>query len=331
MKSIWQDLPKPLFILAPMEAVTDTVFRRVVSRAAKPDLYFSEFTNATGWVHAGEKAVAGRLDIVDSKDEQPVIAQIWGGNANDISKLAHHCKTLGYKGVDINMGCPASSALKGGGGSDLIRNPELAKDIISSAKTAGLPVSVKTRLGYSKLSEWKAWLGFLLEQDIEALTIHLRTKKEMSKVPAHWELMPDIKKLRDGVAPNTLIIGNGDVESRIHGENLIQNSKIDGVMIGRGVFTNIFCFEKEAKTHSKYELLGLLLHHLDLFEEHHHLNLEERTEQRQYKKPYETLKRFFKIYVRDFAGSSELRAKLMETTDISQAKLIVQTLLEESA
>lgn len=314
MKTVWQDLPKPFFALAPMEAVTDTVFRRVVVAAAKPDLFFSEFTNATGWVHAGDRAVAGRLDVNDPKLEQPVIAQIWGANPEDIAKLAVHCKKLGYKGIDINMGCPEKTATKSGGGAACIQNPELANQIIAAAKTAGLPVSVKTRLGYSKLEEWHDWLGNLLQQDIVALTVHLRTKKEMSKVPAHWELMTDIKKLRDQLAPNTLLLGNGDVEDRAHGQKLIDDSGIDGVMIGRGVFTNIFAFETEAKQHTSKELLGLLNYHLDLFE----------TDRAT--KPYETLKRFFKIYVRDFPGSHELRAKLMETKDVAEARKLLKNI-----
>lgn len=331
--NIWQELqalPRPFFILAPMEAVTDTVFRRVVAKAAKPDLFFTEFTNATGWVHAGEKAVAGRLTVVDNAVEQPIVAQIWGGVPEDIGKLAAHCKELGYQGIDINMGCPASSALKGSGGSDLIRNPELASEIIAAAKTTGLPVSVKTRLGYSKPDEWPIWLEFLLQQDIVALTIHLRSKKEMSKVPAHWELMPEIKKLRDSVAPHTLLIGNGDVEDRNHGLRLAAETGIDGIMMGRGIFTNIFAFEHTPAEHTQEELLGMLDYHLDLFEEHHYKDCPELVHGEFIEstsraatsrpKPYETLKRFFKIYVRDFPGSAELRAKLMETNSISEAR-----------
>ncbi len=317
--NIWHQLPKPFFILAPMEAVTDTVFRRVVAKAAKPDLFLTEFTNATGWVHAGDKAVAGRLDIVDKEVESPIVAQIWGGVPEDIAKLAAHCKTLGYQGIDINMGCPASSALKGSGGSDLIRNPELASEIIAAAKTAGLPVSVKTRLGYSSPNEWETWLKHILQQDIVALTIHLRSKKEMSKVSAHWELAPQIKMLRDKVAPETLLVGNGDVQSRSHGLALINKTGIDGVMIGRGIFTNVFTFEHQEKVHSQAELITMLGYHLDLFEEHHSLEVP-RQDGHIYAKPYETLKRFFKIYIRDFPGSSELRVALMETKTIPEAR-----------
>lgn len=339
MKTIWQELPKPFFILAPMEDVTDHIFRRVVARAARPDLFFSEFTNATGWVHAGEKATGGRL-FKHPDENYPLTAQIWGGIPEDIAALAQHCKALGYRAIDINMGCPVKHAIKVGGGSALIRSPDLAAEVVAAAKTAGLPVSVKTRLGYSKITEWEPWIGFLLKQDIAALTVHLRTKQEMSKVPAHWELMPEIKKLRDEIAPETLLIGNGDIADRRHGQELIEKTGIDGIMFGRGIFTNIFAFEKNPKEHSKEELLELLHYHLDLFEKAHNsnrrhpelgsgsktFNQESMKQVHDDKpgKPYETLKRFFKIYIRDFPGSHELRNQLMQTKTIPEAKTILK-------
>ena len=304
MRNIWEDLPRPFFILAPMEAVTDVVFRHVVERAAAPDLFFTEFTNATGWVHAGEKAIRGRL--IKTDDEQPIIAQIWGGEAGDMVQLAAYCRDLGYDGIDINMGCPAKSAVKSGG-SALIRNPKLAAEAIAAAKTAGLPVSVKTRLGYTHIDEWHDWLTHLFKQDIVNLTIHLRTKKEMSKVPAHFELIADIKALRDEIAPQTLLTINGDIEDRTQGEALVREYGVDGIMIGRGIFHNPFAFEKNPKEHMKEELLDLLVMQLDLYDQW----------QPQLGRPFETLKRFFKIYVRDFDGASDLRAALMltHTTD----------------
>ena len=179
MTSFWNDLPQPFFVLAPMEAVTDVVFRHVVERAGAPDVFFTEFANATGWVHAGDRAIAGRL--IKTDDEYPLVAQIWGGEPGDMEQFAQHCARLGFAGIDINMGCPAKSAIKSGGAA-LIRNPDVAVAAIAAAKTAGLPVSVKTRLGYSTIDEWRAWLTTLLQQDIVNLTVHLRTKKEMNKV-----------------------------------------------------------------------------------------------------------------------------------------------------
>lgn len=201
----------------------------------------------------------------------------------------------------------------------MCQNPALAAEIITAAKTAGLPVSVKCRLGYSRIEEWQGWITHLLQQDLTALTVHLRTKKEMSKVPAHWELMPKIKKLRDEIAPHTLLIGNGDAEDRAHGEKLIQETGIDGVMIGRGIFHNPFCFEVNKKQHTKQELLGLLQHHLNLFEES---NIKYQISNIS-AKPFETLKRFFKIYVRDFPGSSGLRHQLMQTSSAYEARKII--------
>lgn len=310
--SFWRELSEPFFILAPMEAVTDVVFRHVVEKATAPNLYMTEFTNATGWVHAGDKAIGGRL--VKTDDETRLIAQLWGAVPSDIAKLAVHCRELGFIGIDINMGCPDQSAVKAGGGSGMIRTPELAAEVIAAAKTAGLPVSVKTRLGYSFVDEWRDWLSHILAQDIENLTIHLRTKKEMSKVPAHFELIPEIVNLRDKIAPKTLLTINGDVGSRAHGMQLIRdNPGVNGVMIGRGIFHNPFAFETEPTAHSREELLSLLLSQLDLYDQYSSLT----------NRPFDTLKRFFKIYVRDFEGAAELRDKLMHTKSTDQVRALL--------
>jgi tRNA-dihydrouridine synthase len=297
-----------------MEAVTDVVFRHVVAAAAPPDVYFTEFTNATGWVHAGEPAIGGRL--VKTDEESIMVAQLWGAVPEDMAQLTAHCRELGYKGVDINMGCPDSSAVKAGGGAGMIRTPELAHAMIAAAKTAGLPVSAKTRLGYSRVDEWEPWLRGLLEQDIAALTIHLRTKKEMSKVDSHHELIPAIVALRDEVAPNTPLVINGDIESRAHAMGLYeQYPGIDGFMIGRGIFHNPFAFEHEPTVHSRDELLGLLRQQLDLYDQYSALT----------NRPFDTLKRFFKIYVRDFEGASTLRDQLMHTHTTDEVRAILDT------
>ncbi len=318
MNNFWENLERPFFVLAPMEAVTDVIFRHVVARASAPDVWFSEFTNATGWVHAGQKAIGGRLIRTD--DERPIVAQIWGGEPGDMEQLATHCRELDFHGIDINMGCPAKSAIKSGG-SALIRKPEVAIDAIKAAKTAGMPVSVKTRLGYTHVDEWREWLKTLLEQDIVNLTIHLRTKKEMSKVPAHFELIPEIIALRDEIAPQTLITINGDVRDRSHGLELVAKYPgLDGIMIGRGVFHDPFCFVNDSMVGEigekrKAELIALLNYHLDLYDQYCE----------QTARPFETLKRFFKIYIRDFDGAKELRDKLMHTKSTDEVRALLET------
>lgn len=313
MSNFWNNLPHPFFALAPMEAVTDVIFRQVIARAAAPDIWFSEFTNATGWVHAGEKAIGGRL--VKLEDESPIVAQIWGGEPGDMEKLATHCAELGYDGIDINMGCPAKSAVKSGG-SALIRKPDLAIASIHAAKTARLPVSVKTRLGYTRVDEWQNWLGTLLEQDIVNLTIHLRTKKEMSKVPAHHELIPQIIELRDAISPQTLLTINGDIRDRQHGQQIVDtNPGINGVMIGRGIFHNPYAFSdpKDDANANQPNLIQLLQLHLDLYDKWC-----DKTG-----RPYDTLKRFFKIYIRDFDGAAAIRDDLMHTKSTDEARTIL--------
>lgn len=305
----------PFFSLAPMEAVTDVVFRHVVANATRPDVFYTEFTNSSSFASPkGIHSTRGRLAFTE--DEQPLVAQIWGSNPEHIKYMASELPKLGYKAIDINMGCPDKAVIKSGGGSDLIRNPELAHEIIIAAQESGLPITVKTRLGFSFVDEWRNWLKFILEHNIEVLTIHLRTRKEMSKVDAHYELIDEICELRDQISPNTLIQINGDIKNRQHGLDIWrQHQGIDGFMIGRGIFHNPFAFEKEAKEHSREELLNLLFLHLDLFEKYCK-ELEPRR--------YEPLKRFFKIYVREFNGASELREKLMQTKNIEQAREILK-------
>lgn len=313
MTNFWNDLPKPFFILAPMEAVTDVVFRHVVTRAARPDVYFTEFTNAASY--ASEKGIAStRSRLTFTDDEHPMVAQIWGKNPDNFEFMALGLAKMGYKGIDINMGCPDKSVVHGGAGAGLIRTPDLASELISAAKKSGLPVSVKTRLGDLKVDEWRDWLTHLLNQDIVNLTIHLRTRKEMSKVNAHFELIGDIKKLRDEIAPHTLLTINGDIRDRQHGEKLVEQYGIDGIMIGRGVFHNPFAFEREPREHSRDELIELLNLQLDLHDQYS-AELGPRK--------FDPLKRFFKIYVRDFPGASELREKLMHTKTTDEVRELI--------
>ncbi|MBS3580950.1 tRNA-dihydrouridine synthase [Staphylococcus aureus] len=311
-ENFWSELPRPFFILAPMEDVTDIVFRHVVSEAARPDVFFTEFTNTESFCHPeGIHSVRGRLTF--SEDEQPMVAHIWGDKPEQFRDTSIQLAKMGFKGIDLNMGCPVANVAKKGKGSGLILRPDVAAEIIQATKAGGLPVSVKTRLGYYEIDEWKDWLKHVFEQDIANLSIHLRTRKEMSKVDAHWELIEAIKNLRDEIAPNTLLTINGDIPDRKTGLELAEKYGIDGVMIGRGIFHNPFAFEKEPREHTCKELLDLLRLHLSLF------NKYEKDEIRQFK----SLRRFFKIYVRGIRGASELRHQLMNTQSIAEARALL--------
>jgi len=305
-ENFWKDLPEPFFILAPMEDVTDVIFRHVIGEAARPDAFFTEFTNTESYNHPeGQQSVQGRLTFTE--DEQPIVAHIWGDKPEHYRKMSIDMAEMGYKGIDINMGCPVANVAKNGKGAGLINHPETAAEIIEACKAGGMPVSVKTRLGYWKVDEWMEWITHLLKQDIVNLSIHLRTRAEMSKYDAHWELIGDIKELRDEIAPDTLLTINGDIPNRQIGLELVEKYGVDGIMIGRGVFKNPFAFEKEPKDHTPKERFELFRLHLDLYD--YYTQDEPR--------PFKPLRRFFKIYVRGIHGASNLRNDLMsaETTD----------------
>jgi tRNA-dihydrouridine synthase len=304
----WNQFKKGFTVLAPMEGVTDIAFRQVVAKAARPDIFFTEFTNVNSYT--SEKGRHNALErFCYEPEEQPIVAQIWGTKPDMIAETASALKYLSYQAVDLNMGCPERHVVATGGGSGLIRTPELAKEGIRSAKTAGLPVSVKTRLGYSRVDEWRDWLAAILEEKPAALTVHLRTKKEMSKVTAHYELIPEIIALKNQLSSETKLIINGDIKDYRDGQKIIKQG-VDGIMIGRGVFANPFCFEKEPREHSRSELFDLLEYHLNLYEKY---GLH----------PYDPLKHFFKIYINNFPGASEIRARFMETKTIPEARVLL--------
>lgn len=309
---IWQELPKPFLILAPMEGVTDIMFRQVVAKAGRPDLFFTEFTNVSSY--ASEKGRANALERLEiAPTDAPIIAQIWGKNPEHFAECAAALEDLGFSGIDLNFGCPDKNVNKTGGGAAMIKTPELAVECFRNAKKfTNLPVSIKTRLGWSKVEEYRDWLSILLNEHPAALTVHLRTKKEMSKVAAHYELIPEIIKLRNEISPETKLIINGDIKNRKEALNLYEKyPEIDGFMIGRGVFQNPYCFTDHEAT--KDELMELLYLHLDLYEKYskkHYIS-------------YEPLKHFYKIYINNFPGASELRAKLMETHSVEEAREVL--------
>lgn len=311
---IWQDLKTPFLILAPMEGVTDISFRQVIAKAGRPDLFFTEFTNVSSYAsEKGRWNALERLKIAPS--DSPIIAQIWGKNPEHFAICARDLEKLGFSGIDLNFGCPDKHVNKAGGGAAMIKTPDLAIDCYKNAvKSTSLPVSIKTRLGWEKPEEFKTWLKVLLNEHPAALTVHLRTKKEMSKVPAHFELIPDIIELRSVISPQTKLVINGDIRNRAHALELHRKyPEIDGFMIGRGVFANPYCFTDHIPTQE--ELMELLKLHLELYE---------KLASDSPKAPsYEPLKHYYKIYVNNFPGAKELRANLMETHSIKEAKKIL--------
>jgi nifR3 family TIM-barrel protein len=252
MNNFWQHLKKPFFALAPMADVTDPAFRRIIAKYGKPDVMWTEFVSADGLAHpAGREKLI--KDLAFTEAERPIVAQLFSSNPENMKNAARLCAELGFDGVDINMGCPDKTIEKQGCGSAMIKTPDKAVEIIRAAKQGivesgkDIPLSVKTRVGYNKeiIDEW---IPVLLNENISALTIHARTRKELSKVPANWDYVTRIVKLRDTLAPDTVILGNGDVINRNDGLQKVQQTGCDGIMIGRAVFGNPWIFSSSVHT-----------------------------------------------------------------------------------
>jgi tRNA-dihydrouridine synthase len=357
MSNVWSTLESGFLVLAPMEDVTDTVFRQVVGgrgnadaigqgkvgrNAGQPDVYFTEFTNCDGIMSEGQKHVIHRLKYTEN--ERPLIAQIWGKTPQNYYDTAKKIVELGFDGVDINMGCPERSVVGQGACSALIKNPDLAAEIIKATKdgTEGvIPVSVKTRIGFNSI-ETENWCGFLLKVGIDALTVHGRTVKELSEVPAHWDEIGKVVQLRDSLGIPTKIIGNGDVLNHAQAQQYIATYRVDGVMIGRGVFHNPYIFNpsvvrdehgllyRDGEVIAPLERLQLLLDHTRLWcdtwrmQEHDEQYYTKNKSLFRYKKNFAVLKKFFKIYCNGFEGASNLRMRLMEAEDFTDVLEVLQ-------
>lgn len=319
--NIWQTLTKPIFILAPMEDVTDTVFRRIVASCAPPDVYVTEFTNADGLMSEGRDVVSQRL--LYTEEERPIIAQIWGKNPDAYYEAAKYIATKGFDGLDINFGCPERSVMKNGCCAAMIGNEKLVSELVAAAKRGiqdsgfKIPLSIKTRLGNKTIST-ESWISFLLSLGLDALTLHGRTAAEMSAVPAHWDEIAKAVAIRNSMKVNTVLIGNGDVKDASDAMSKVKQYGVDGVMIGRGIFENLWAFDRSLADHvsTPQESFRIMRRHIELYEKTWGL-----------RKNFPALRKFFKIYVKGFESASQWREKVMATKSPNEVIPIIDEMI----
>ncbi len=351
--SFWTKLPTPFFVLAPMADVTDAAFRKMICKYSAhtradgtvggPDVMWTEFVSADGLVRADAEGKRKLLiDLLYGEDERPIVAQLFSSVPEHMEYAAALCRELGFDGIDINMGCPDRSIERQGCGAAMMKDPEAAQAVIAAAKrgAGSLPVSVKTRIGYNK-NELATWLPALLAAEPAAITIHARTRKEMSKVPAHWEHIAEAVAIRDAVQNipekrdqrplenqcptlenqrSTLILGNGDVRSLDDAAEKAAATGADGVMLGRAIFGNPWLFhpERDASTVTIEERLQVMVEHTELFEE----LLPE--------KHFAIMKKHYKAYAHGFDGAQALRTTLMEAHDAREVRAITEAFMHDA-
>ncbi|MDD5050798.1 MAG: tRNA-dihydrouridine synthase [Candidatus Pacebacteria bacterium] len=318
----WGKLKKPIMVLAPMADVTDAAFRRIIAKYGKPDVMYTEFVSADGLVMADDEGKAKlKKDLLFSESERPIVAQFFSGKPEMIEKAAQLAVELGFDGIDINMGCPAGPIEKQGAGAALIKNPKRAREIIQAAKrgAGSLPVSVKTRIGWSK-NEIETWLPEILAEEPAAVIVHARTRKEMSKVPARWDVVKRAVEIRNELKSETLILGNGDVKDLEDGRAKIKESGVDGAMLGRAIFGNPWLFqERKLEDVPLPERFEVMCEHTETFEK-----------LLGGVKNFALMKKHFKAYVEGFPGAKELRVKLMEADDAVKIKSLLKDFLATS-
>ncbi len=338
LRGFWQKLVdekilkgETLSVLAPMADVTDIAFRSMIAKYSKPtgpDVMWTEFVSADGLCSAGRDIL--KRDLEFGEIERPIVAQLFSSTPENMKKAAALCRELGFDGIDINMGCPDKSIEKQGAGAAHMKDWRLAQKVIRAAQEGAgdIPVSVKTRLGFNKI-EYKEWLPKILEMNVPVITVHLRTRKEMSKVEAHWELMNDVAKLvrektgevKDG---GTILLGNGDVKSVSDGKEKAKVTGCDGVMIGRAIFGTPWLFAEDRGTNAEetgknteYKL-RVLVEHTKLFEE----KLGDI-------KNFAIMKKHYKAYVHGFDGAKELRVELMECNNSKEIEEKINKFIED--
>lgn len=310
MSVFWDTLPRPFFVQAPMEDVTDAAFRRLIARVGKPDVMFSEFTSADGIVlapEAGKRVLLKKL--LFDETERPIVAQLFSAIPDRMERAAAIVQELGFDGIDINMGCPDRAIEKSGCGADLIKHPDRAQELMRAAKRGApnLPLSVKTRIGYNT-DELDTWLPALLAEEPAVVTIHARTRKEMSEVPAHWDAVARAVKIRDSLGVKTLIVGNGDVKDLDDARAKAAETGCDGVMLGRAIYGNPWLYARRVEPPTPDERIAALIEHIKLFDE-----LLGDTSN------YATMKKHFKAYISGWDHAKELRIRLMDTHTVNEA------------
>lgn len=358
MINFWNNLKKPFFCLAPMADVTDPAFRRLIAKYGKPDVTWTEFVSADGLCHpVGREKLM--LDLAFTEAERPIVAQLFSSNPDHMRIAAKLCADMGYDGVDINMGCPDRTIEKQGCGAAMIKTPERALEIIQAAREGApnLPISVKTRVGYSK-EDIDGWIALLLKQKLPALTVHARTRKEMSDVPAHWDYISRIVKLRDELSPETLIIGNGDVRDMQDGSEKAEETGCDGIMIGRACFGNPWIFNTTPPASRGTPPINRRRHPLvNFFRKLFYKDFDDYVTEKRYwlhnqpnvpleqklrtlvehskmfcellpHKNFATMKKHYKAYCTGFPGAKELRIKLMESKDVGEVEQIIDEFLK---
>ncbi|MDD5099188.1 MAG: tRNA-dihydrouridine synthase family protein [Candidatus Colwellbacteria bacterium] len=308
----WDKLSRPISASAPMAGVTDAAFREMLAKYGKPSVIWTEMVSLTGMKVRGEENFENEMRF--SFREKPVVLQVFGSNPDEFLICGEIAERRGFDGIDINMGCPDQGVEKQGSGACLIKSSSLAQEIIIAAKegSRGLPVSVKTRIGYSKKSEMEKWMEAVASARPAAITIHGRTRSERREGRADWKAIAEAREIIKSINKKIIVLGNGDIISKEDGEKKSEETGIDGYMAGRAIIGNPWFFiGKEA---NRNERIKAAVEHAILFEK-----IYGETE------PFDLMKNHFAGYLAGFDGAKELRIRFMAAKNSEEAAMIADS------
>jgi nifR3 family TIM-barrel protein len=310
MGSFWEKLKKPISASAPMAGVSDSAFRAMLARHGKPDVMWTEMVSLAGAAIRGESEFENEMSFGEM--EHPIVFQFFGSFPEEFSICGKLAKSRGADGIDINMGCPDKGVEKQGAGACIIKSPALAKELVAAAMDGsnGLPVSVKTRIGYANAGEMEGWITALAEAKPAAITIHGRTRAEKRKGRANWDSIGDAGRIIKSISPGTVVLGNGDVGSKEEGERWAQKAEVDGYMAGRALIGNPWFFTGHKAT--KKERIAAAKEHIEIFDK----LLGE-------KESFDMVKKHLAGYMSGFLGAKKMREKLMAARNAAMALKII--------
>lgn len=322
----WENLPRPFFALAPMEDVTDVAFRQMFAAHGRytdadgnvrgPDVLWTEFTSADGLLKGGWERL--RHQLFYEENERPIVVQLFSAHPDRMMEASKLCANLGFDGIDINMGCPSKTVCDNNCGCGLMKTPELARDLILATKegAGGVPVSVKTRIGFHEPTQ-ETWVPMLLSAEPAVLTMHGRTRDEMSDVPNDWDAIAETVAIRDAEEVETLVVGNGDINTLTEGKKRAAESGVAGIMVGRAAFGNPWFFNPDINRDDLpiADRLGVMVEHAETFDE------------KLPRQHFAIMRKHFKAYTHGLPGANDLRDKLMQTTGSEEVAKVVEDYL----
>ncbi len=306
---------KNIIGLAPMDGYTDAPFRYLIASIAKPDVVFTEFVNVDGIVKNINKL---KEDFIFNEIEKPIIAQLFGSKPENFYTATKIIIDMGFNGVDINMGCPQKKVVKRSEGAGLIKNPDLAKEIVKAVKTAvseknsTITVSIKTRTGY-ETPITSEWISELVKTKPDLITLHGRTLKQMYSGFADWNQIniANIICKENGIK----FFGNGDIKSIIDAKEKIEKYNLDGVLVGRAVFGNPWFFEQNSSTSgvllTKEDKLKMCLTHAKL-----QMKLLPN-------RSFIAMRKHFAAYINSFDFARDLRIKVLQANTYEEVEEII--------